>query len=136
MKIENILKEHSKSVTKERIDIFSFLQTKHIFSANDILISFKDLWRASVFRTINLFLEIWVIRRISLWEKQETYELNEEDQHHEHMKCEKCNEIISFDSDDICKKIMWGAKKMGFIVKEHSIWILGTCRKCSSFLKL
>ncbi len=36
MNIENILKQHGKSITEERKEIFHFLQTKHIFSAQDI----------------------------------------------------------------------------------------------------
>ncbi len=130
MNIENILKKHSKSVTSERIEIYNFLQTKHIFCANDLLGEFKDLWRASVFRTINLFLEIWVIRKVWLGDKADNYELIHEDHHHEHMKCEKCWEIISFESESICKKIFEEAKKMWFKIKEHSIWVLWTCKKC------
>jgi Fe2+ or Zn2+ uptake regulation protein len=40
------------------------------------------------------------------------YELNDEKHHHEHMKCEKCNDIINFDSENICKKILKEAKKI------------------------
>lgn len=130
MNIEEILKNNNKSITKERTDIFSFLKTKHVFSANDLILRFNYLWRASIFRTINLFLEIWVIRRVSIWERQENYELIEEKHHHEHMRCEKCNEIISFESEDICKKIIFEAKKMWFKVKEHSINIIWRCKKC------
>jgi Fe2+ or Zn2+ uptake regulation protein len=43
MEIENILKENKKSITKERIDIFSFILKKHLFSANDLISNFKDL---------------------------------------------------------------------------------------------
>jgi Fe2+ or Zn2+ uptake regulation protein len=58
MNIEQILKNAGCSVTKERKDIFSFIETKHIFSYNDILENFKNIGRASVFRTINLFLKL------------------------------------------------------------------------------
>lgn len=66
MNIEIILKSHKKSVTEERKEIFAFIQTKHIFSAQDIRENFLDISRASIFRTINIFLEIGVIRRIPL----------------------------------------------------------------------
>jgi Fe2+ or Zn2+ uptake regulation protein len=58
MNIENILKQHGKSITEERKEIFSFLETKHIFSAQEVLEQFPILGRASIFRTIKLFLEI------------------------------------------------------------------------------
>jgi Fur family ferric uptake transcriptional regulator len=130
MKIENILKEHWKSVTKERIDIFSFILSKHLFSASDLISNFKNLWRASVFRTLNLFIEIWILRRIPLWEKWDFYELNEEKAHHEHMRCEKCSNIINFDSEEICKNIFKEAEKYWFKIKEHSINVVWICKNC------
>jgi len=41
-----------------------------------------------------------------------SYEINDEEHHHEHMKCEKCDSIISFASENICKKIFSEAKKI------------------------
>jgi Fe2+ or Zn2+ uptake regulation protein len=52
----------------------------------------------------------------------EMYEvINSDHHHHEHMKCEKCNKIISFESEEICNKIFEEAKKLGFSIKEHSV---------------
>lgn len=130
MNIEKILKENNNRVTPERIAVFNFLKTKHIFTYNDIMENFKELWRSSIFRTLNLFLELWVIRKVDIWENIMTYELNDENHHHEHMKCNNCNSIISFHSDNICKKIFEEAKKIWFEIKSHNIWIVGTCKKC------
>ena len=69
MNIEAILKLHGKSITEERKEIFSFLETKHIFSAQELLEQFPVLGRASIFRTIRLFLEIGVLRRLTLGER-------------------------------------------------------------------
>lgn len=77
MEIAIILKKNGKSFTTERSDIFSFIQTKHIFSAQDISENFQDIGRASIFRTINVFLEIGVIRRIPFSERGEVYEIIE-----------------------------------------------------------
>lgn len=131
MNIENILKSHKKSITDERKEMFSFIQTKHIFTAQDISENFPDLGRASIFRTIRLFLEIGILRRLTLGERSETYEVNEIEHHHEHFKCNICQTIISFESNSICKKIFEEAKKQGFIIQEHSLSILGKCQKCS-----
>lgn len=69
MNIETILRSHRKSITEERKEIFNFIQTKHIFSAQEILEEFPTLGRASIFRTIRLFLEIGVLRRLILGER-------------------------------------------------------------------
>jgi len=43
MEIEKILKEKQNRVTPERVAIFNFLKTKHIFTYNDIMDNFKDI---------------------------------------------------------------------------------------------
>lgn len=130
MKIKNILKEKKCRVTKERLEIYDFMEKNHFFNAKDLQKQFPLIWRASVFRTLNLFLELWIIRRLNLWDKIESYELVEETHYHEHMKCQKCHKIISFDSENICKKIFEKAKEFGFQINEHSVGIFGKCREC------
>ncbi len=132
MNIEDVLKNAGKRITPERKAIFEFLEKKHIFSSADILENFPHLWRASIFRTLNLFLEIGILRRVYMWEKWESYEINEQANHHEHMVCQKCKSILNFDSENICKKIFEEAEKMGFSIKEHSVNILWICKKCNS----
>jgi Fe2+ or Zn2+ uptake regulation protein len=46
------------------------------------------------------------------------------------MKCSNCWNIISFGSEDICKKIFEKAKKIWFQIHEHSVSLIGTCKKC------
>lgn len=130
MKIENLLKESNLRVTKERIEIFELIKTKHIFNYNDIQDNFENIWRSSIFRTLNLFLELWILRKVDIWSTAITYELIDEKHHHEHMKCEKCDSIISFHSDSICNKIFEEAKKIDFKIKSHNIWIIWTCKNC------
>ncbi len=131
MNIEKILKDHKKRITNERIEIFDFISKKHIFDANDIINNFKNIWRASVFRTINLFLEIWIIRKIKSTKNGDSYELVRGEHSHEHMECWKCWEIISFGSEDIYKNLEKEAKKLGFKIEDKSINISGKCKKCN-----
>jgi len=131
MSIKHILREQKNRVTPERIAIYEFLETKHLFTYNDIVDNFSTISRASVFRTLNLFLELWVIRKLEVWENIATYELQTTHHHHEHMKCSKCSTIINFESESICKKLFIEAKKMWFEIKSHSIGILGICKNCN-----
>ncbi len=131
MNIESVLKSHWKSVTEERKEIFDCIKDKHIFSSQEILEKFPTLGRSSIFRTIRLFLDIGVLRRLTLGERWESYELNDTSHHHEHMKCIICQSIMSFDSHSICRKIFEEAQKQGFAIQEHSLSILGKCSKCS-----
>jgi len=131
MNIEKILKQNNKSLTKERLDMASFMTRKHIFSANDLILVFTGIWRASIFRTIKMFLEIWLIRKVYLWDRWDTYEFIVWQEHHyEHMKCEKCGDVIKFESESICKKIMQEATNIWFKMRGHSVTIVWTCNKC------
>ncbi len=131
MNIEILLKQGGKSLTKERKDIFAFMETKHMFTAQEIGDYFADISRASVFRTLGLFVSLGIIRRIPFSERGEVYELNDINHHHEHMKCNVCETILSFDSHGICKSIFKEAKEKGFIIQEHSISVRGICMNCS-----
>lgn len=131
MIIEDILKREKKSVTPERKELFGKMQEFHIFSARDIESSFPDIGRASIFRTIKLFCEIGVLRRVSLEAGIEQYEVNSHEHHHEHMKCESCGKILSFDSQFLCKLLGQVAKNHNFRLREHSINLFGTCKNCT-----
>lgn len=130
MELQKILKENWYSLTKERIDIFEYIKNSSFFNANDLLNRFCDIWRASVFRIINLFLKLGIIRRINLWDKIETYEYIDEKSHNEYIKCRICWSVIPFECNDICKKIVKEAEKKWFKVEEHSIWVFWVCQNC------
>ncbi len=131
MDIKKRLQDNNKRITKERIEIFSFLKTKHFFTYSDINEKFENISRSSIFRNLNLFTEIWIIRKIDIWSNTNTYEINDEDHHHEHMNCQKCETIINFDSEDICNQVYEKAKSLWFEIKSHSLWINGICKDCS-----
>ena len=131
MEIEKILREHKKSVTPERIELFAWMEQKHLFTSGDLESGFTHIGRASIFRTIKLFVELWILRRVNLWESGESYEIECcKKHHHEHMKCNSCWDILSFASDSICKQIFVQAKKLSFHIDEHSLSILWKCKNC------
>lgn len=132
MNIENICKKHSLRLTKERRSIFEFIEKKHIFKSQDLLDNFENIGRASIFRNLKTFLKLGIIRKIDIWENAETYEFCDEKHHHEHIKCESCWKIESFEIANICKKIVREAQKKGFTVKSHSVNIMGICENCTS----
>lgn len=58
MKIEQILKSHKKKCTPERLELFYWMEKKHLFTSADLESAFPNIGRASIFRTIKLFSEI------------------------------------------------------------------------------
>lgn len=133
MNIQEVLRKHKKKVTPERVELFLWMEKKHLFNSWDLESSFSHIGRASIFRTIKLFVEIWVLRRVSLWEQAESYEIECcEDHHHEHMKCQSCWNVYSFNANIICKLLWQVAKKHGFQMQEHSVSLFWRCKNCNS----
>lgn len=132
MNIINILRSSWKKATPERIELFTYMNKKHIFTANDIAENFSTIGRASIFRSIKLFAELGIIRKIQVWRSAESYEVEHSHSHHEHMTCNSCGDIISFLSEGICKKIFSEAEKLGFEISQHSIGVFGKCKNCIS----
>ena len=112
MNITTILRKSGKKATPERIQLFEYMNKKHIFTANDIVEHFSNIGRASIFRSIKLFSELGVIRKIQVGSNAESYEVEHSHNHHEHMTCNSCGSIINFMSENICKKIFSEAKKL------------------------
>lgn len=132
MDIKNILRNHWKKATPERVELFEWMGKNHLFNSADIEKNFSHIGRASIFRTLKLFCDIWVLRRIYLWDSWDKYEVECcETHHHEHMKCKQCWDILNFAADNICKKIFSEAKKLSFHIEEHSLSIFGKCKKCT-----
>jgi len=58
MDIQKSLRSAQKSVTPERIQLAEWMEKQHLFCAKDVVESFSDVSRASVFRNLKLFCEI------------------------------------------------------------------------------
>lgn len=131
MEIQEKLKDSWKKVTPERVELYAWMKNRHLFSAADIQKDFSHIGRASIFRSLKLFCEIWALRKVNLWESAESYEVECcADCRHEHMKCTICGNIVNFTSDIISGQIFAQAKKLGFHIDEHSLSVFGTCKKC------
>ena len=131
MNFEETLRNTWSKVTPERKKLYNWMKEKHLFTASIIEQDFSSISRASIFRTLKLFCELGILRRINLGDWAESYEIECcEKHHHEHMKCNTCWEVLNFASDKICKKLFLEAKKLGFYISEHSISILWTCKAC------
>lgn len=110
MDIELLLKSHGKSVTKERIEVFQSLQNMHLFQSSDLVEKCPHIGRASIFRVLNLFVEIGILRKLNLENRGDFYERANQS-HHEHFECSNCHAILHFDAGYICKTLDFLAKK-------------------------
>ena len=135
MELKEILKNAWKSYTEEREIIFWAIKNLHHFDYSKLQEFLEkqniNIWRASIFRTLNLFVEVWILENICNRAWVIIYEYIDEENHHEHMKCKNCWKIIEFDDSEIHKYLENIAKKHNFKLLKHSVNLEWLCEDCS-----
>ncbi len=82
---------------------------------------------ASVYRTVNLFQELGIVREVQLGEGYQRYEFIEEGRHHHYVLCIECGKLEDI---DIC--FLDRVEKMtNFKILSHSMEFQGLCHSCA-----
>lgn len=138
---ENLLREKGLKVTTQRLAVLTALSqgTDSHLTAEEIYELVKtsnpDIGLATVYRTIQLLLELKIIDRIHLDDGYVRYELGHvyedgDSHHHHHLICVKCGRVMSFQGDllDEFEKKM--ESKTGFQIQDHDVKLYGYCADC------
>jgi len=135
MNLKEILKNAWKSYTEERGLIYWIIKKLHHFDYSDLQFFLEKnnikIWRASIFRTLNLFVEVGILENICNKNWVIIYEYLDENNHHEHMKCRNCWIIIEFDDSKIHKYLEEIAESNNFKLLKHSINLEWLCKDCN-----
>lgn len=137
-----LLKEKGMKITQQRLLVLEVLANHR-----DIHMAVEDIYDlvredypevglATVYRTVQLLLEMQLVDRIHLDDGCVRYELGHlfdgETKHsHHHLICKKCGKILAFEDDlleDLEEQI---ERKMGFRIIDHELKFYGQCRECS-----
>ena len=91
----------------------------------DLQSEISTLSKATIYNTLNLFLEVGLVRVLTIEESETRFDIITED--HGHLKCEKCGTIFNFnvDIDSIITEPL-----TGFKVIEKNVYFKGVCPKC------
>jgi len=141
-KFIKLLKEKGMKVTQQRLLVLEVLANHR-----DIHMAVEDIYDlvredypevglATVYRTVQLLLEMQLVDRIHLDDGCVRYELGHlfdgETKHsHHHLICKKCGKILAFEDDlleDLEEQI---ERKMGFRIIDHELKFYGQCQECS-----
>lgn len=136
-----LLKNKGLKVTNQRLLVLEVLAAcpdRHL-TAEEIYEIIKtdcpEIGLATVYRTIQLLLELHLIDRINLDDGVVRYEIGNGKEggtkhRHHHLVCRKCGRVISFQDDlleELEDKIV---KTTGFQVMDHEVKLYGYCKEC------
>jgi Fur family transcriptional regulator, ferric uptake regulator len=131
MSNENLaLKEAGLKVTSPRLKILSLLQlpeNQHL-SAEDLykklLEQGDEVGVATVYRVLNQFDDAGIVTRHHFEGGKSVFELTHQE-HHDHLVCLKCGEVIEFIDPIIEEQQHLIAKKYGIKLTNHSLYLYG-----------
>ena len=131
---EHLRRAGLKKTSQRELILVVFLQTEGHLSAEDLyqLVREQDqtVGFTTVYRTLKLFTECGLAREERLGDGRRRYEHHFNHQHHDHLICTDCGELIEFFSEVIEKKQDEIAEQFGFHPTHHSLRIFGLCRQC------
>ncbi len=88
--------------------------------------------QATVYRAMKLLAEAGIASEVRFGDGISRYELKDEQEHHDHIICEKCFRQVEFSDPTIEDLQMRQAEKHGFVLVSHRMILYGICSKCRS----
>jgi Fur family transcriptional regulator, ferric uptake regulator len=142
-RFKELLRKNGLKITNQRVRVLEVLSNspdKHL-TAEEIYelikVDYPEIGLATVYRTIQLLLELNLIDRINLDDGFVRYEIGNQDDnpakhHHHHLICINCGKVFSFEDDlldELEKRIM---DHLSFKVLDHEVKLYGKCKDCSA----
>lgn len=129
------LRNAGLKVTLPRVKILEILESakNHHLSAEDVyrilLDGNEDIGLATVYRVLTQFEAAGLVTRHHFEGGHSVFELNQGD-HHDHLVCVKCGRVEEFVDEVIEGRQEEIAKRSGFRMTDHCLYIYGVCPKC------
>jgi Fur family ferric uptake transcriptional regulator len=91
----------------------------------------RPIGRASIYRVLELLAEHGLVERVAVGDGQTRFERAQPGgQHHHHLVCERCGELVAFDDAGLEQAIDQLSQRLGVRVESHDVLLRGACRRC------
>ncbi|MEM7343846.1 MAG: Fur family transcriptional regulator [Chloroflexota bacterium] len=133
--LRDSLEKAGFKITKPRLAVIEVLETHgdHL-SHTQILEEAKKIYpklgRATVYRTLELFVSLNMIRPMYLNEPTQRF-ISASGGHH-HLVCTSCDAIVEFDHCVVEELAQNLAKQFRFQIRNHLLEFQGVCQSCQS----
>jgi Fur family ferric uptake transcriptional regulator len=133
----NELRKVGLKVTLPRVKILNIMESggsRHQ-SAEDVYKALldmgEDIGLATVYRVLTQFEAAGLVTRHHFEGGHSVFELNE-GSHHDHILCVKCGKVDEFVDETIEARQKDIAKRLGYEMTDHCLYMYGICSKCRS----
>jgi Fur family transcriptional regulator, ferric uptake regulator len=124
-----------KMTNERRALVEEIFSTHYHFEADELLFKMKEknvkISRATIYRTLDLLVRSGMVRRVHLGEDHYHYEHVTADDHHDHLVCTACGNVIEFHDEELERRQDTICSQWGFTPTFHNLQILGVCEACS-----
>ena len=130
--MKSTLKAQGHSITAPRVELFTLLQGKESMTMHELIYRSPDVDRATLYRNIELFESLGIVRRIQIGWKYRIELADSFVHHHHHMTCTGCGVVIALAEDsELELRLLALASGHGFTAQDHQLEIRGLCSACS-----
>ena len=139
-KVKDLLREKGLKVTSQRLMVLNILSAhgdEHL-TVEEIYDLAKEespeIGLATIYRTVQVLLELHVIEKVTFDDGFARYELNGEEtgsgHRHHHAICTQCGKVYSLETDllDTLEKQVF--ESLGFEVTDQEVKLYGLCSAC------
>ncbi len=129
------LKKAGLKATLPRLKILNILEKSRLrhMSAEDVYKALmetgEDVGLATVYRVLTQFESAGLVRRHHFEGGHSVFELDH-GKHHDHILCIKCGRVDEFMDETIEERQRAIARKAGYDMTDHSLYIYGICTDC------
>ena len=120
------IRSSGHKVTPQRLAVLGAIAAEQHQRMEEIKARCPEVGMVTVYRTLDLFSELGLVRRLDLGDGAR-YELA--DDHHHHLICEECGTVAEFEQCPLDLQLLPEIGS-GFEVRAHSLEVYGTCPAC------
>ena len=133
-KLGRYMQRHGlRSTAQRRLVTDVFFQSEGHLSIEDLLEAVRaqdpKVGYATVYRTLKLLKQSGLAHERHFGDGVSRYEVLHEDEHHDHLICTECGDIVEFEDDRIEKLQELLVAEKGFVLQRHRHELYGVCRE-------